>query len=59
MDHQYLDKLVCPITKAPLVYKPETQELISKAARLAFPIIDGIPMMLETEARPLDPEEVV
>ncbi|MBP6346216.1 Trm112 family protein [Neisseriaceae bacterium CLB008] len=59
MDQKYLDILVCPITKAPLVYKPETQELISKAARLAFPIVDGIPMMLETEARELGPEETV
>lgn len=57
MDQKYLDVLVCPVTKAPLTYKPETQELISKAAGLAFTIIDGIPMMLVTEARELGPEE--
>jgi len=49
--------LVCPVTKGPLVYDRERQELISKSARLAYPIRDGIPVMLEEEARKLKPEE--
>ncbi len=57
MDKRLLDILVCPVTKAPLIYDKERQELISKAARLAYPIRDGIPVMLEEEARPLTDEE--
>ena len=57
MDPKLLDILVCPITKGPLVYDKEKQELISKSARLAYPIRDGIPVMLEDEARRLDPAE--
>lgn len=57
MDKRLLDILVCPVTKAPLIYDKEKQELISKAARLAYPIRDGIPVMLEDEARPLTDEE--
>jgi uncharacterized protein YbaR (Trm112 family) len=57
MDKRLLDILVCPVTKAPLIYDKEKQELISKAARLAYPIRDGIPVMLEDEARPLTEEE--
>jgi len=49
--------LVCPVTKGPLVYDRERQELISKSARLAYPIRDGIPVMLEEEERKLKPEE--
>ena len=49
--------LVCPVTKGPLIYDREKQELISKTARLAYPIRDGIPVMLEEEARKLTPEE--
>ena len=49
--------LVCPVTKGPLIYDRERQELISKTARLAYPIRDGIPVMLEEEARKLTPEE--
>jgi uncharacterized protein YbaR (Trm112 family) len=49
--------LVCPVTKGPLVYDREKQELVSKSARLAYPIRDGIPVMLEEEARRLSPEE--
>jgi hypothetical protein len=49
--------LVCPVTKGPLVYDREKQELVSKSARLAYPIRDGIPVMLEEEARRLTPEE--
>lgn len=58
MDKRLLDILVCPVTKGPLIYDQEKQELISKSARLAYPIRDGIPVMLEDEARPLTEEEV-
>ena len=58
MDKKLLDILVCPVTKAPLVYKEKEQELVCYASRLAYPIRDGIPIMLEDEARPLGPEEV-
>jgi len=58
MDKKLLDLLVCPVTKGPLVYDKERGELLSKAARLAYPIRDGIPVMLEEEARELSEEEV-
>lgn len=58
MDKKLLEILVCPVTKAPLVYDEQKQELISVAARLAYPIRDGIPIMLEIEARPLNSEEL-
>ena len=58
MDKRLLDILVCPVTKGPLIYDQEKQELISKAARLAYPIRDGIPVMLEEEARTLTSEEL-
>ena len=59
MDKRLLDILVCPVTKAPLIYNKERQELICKASRLAYPIRDDIPVMLESEARRLaDDEEV-
>jgi len=54
MDPKLLDLLVCPITKGPLVYDRERQELVSRAAGLDYPIRDGIPVMLESEARRLD-----
>ncbi len=57
MDPKLLDILVCPVTKGPLVYDRQKQELISKSARLAYPIRDGIPVMLEDEARRLEPAE--
>jgi uncharacterized protein len=57
MDPKLLEMLVCPVTKAPLIYDRERGELISRAARLAYPIRDGIPVMLEEEARKLTPEE--
>ena len=57
MDTKLLEILVCPVTKGPLVYDKAKQELVSKAARLAYPIRDGIPVMLEDEARKLTPEE--
>ncbi len=53
MDHKLLEILVCPLCKGPLEYRKETQELVCKADRLAFPIRDGIPVMLEEEARSL------
>ena len=58
MDKKLLDILVCPATKTPLVYDKDRQELISTAARLAYPIRDDIPVMLESEARALSDEEV-
>ena len=58
MDKKLLDLLVCPVTKGPLVYDRDKQELLSKAARLAYPIRDDIPVMLEDEARELTDEEV-
>jgi uncharacterized protein len=58
MDKKLLDILVCPVTKGPLIYDHEKQELISKSARLAYPIRDGIPVMLEEEARTLSSEEI-
>ena len=57
MDAKLLEILVCPVTKGALVYDRERQELISKSARLAYPIRDGIPVMLEEEARKLEPAE--
>ena len=51
---KFLDFLVCPLTKTPLEYDSKNQELISKAAKLAYPIRDGIPVMLVEEARALD-----
>lgn len=59
MDSRLLDILVCPICKGPLLYRKAEQELICKADRLAFQIRDGIPVMLEDEARKLDPAEEV
>ena len=52
MDTKLLEMLVCPVTKGPLRLDKTAQELISKSARLAYPIRDGIPVMLEVEARP-------
>jgi len=57
VDPKLLEILVCPVTKGPLVYDRDKQELISKSARLAYPIRDGIPVMLEDEARRLEPAE--
>lgn len=58
MDAKLIEILVCPVTKGPLIYDRERQELVSKAAGLAYPIRDGIPVMLEDEARRLSPAEV-
>jgi len=57
MDTKLLELLVCPVTKGPLVYNRETQELVSRSARLAYPIRDGIPIMLENEAREITEAE--
>ncbi len=59
MDAKLLDILVCPICKGPLIYLKSRQELICKADRLAYPVKDGIPVMLEDDARKLAPEEEV
>jgi uncharacterized protein len=58
MDKRLLDILVCPVTKGPLIYDKAREELISRSARLAYPIRDGIPVMLEDEARPLSDDEL-
>ncbi len=54
VDRKLLDILVCPVTKGPLEYDAEAQELISRQAQLAYPIRDGIPIMLADQARALD-----
>ena len=54
IDPKLLEILVCPLTKTPLEYDAERQELISRAAKLAYPIRDGVPIMLPDEARKLD-----
>lgn len=59
MDLKLLQILVCPVTKGPLIYDKKANELISKSARLAYPIRDGIPVMLEDEARKLSPDEKI
>ena len=58
MDAKLLEILVCPVTKGPLIFDRERQELVSRSARLAYPIRDGIPVLLEDEARKLTPDEV-
>lgn len=58
MDKKLLEILVCPVTKGALIYDKDKQELISKAARLAYPIRDDVPVMLEEEARALTQEEL-
>ncbi len=58
MDKKLLELLVCPVTKGPLIHDREKDELVSRAARLAYPIRDGIPVMLEDEARELSEEEL-
>ena len=59
MDSRLLDILVCPICKGPLLYRKAEQELVCKADRLAFRIRDGIPVMLEEEARKIDSAEEI
>ena len=58
MDRKLLELLVCPVTKGPLEFDRIRQELISRSARLAYPVRDGMPVMLESEARVLTDEEL-
>ena len=58
MDSKLLELLVCPVTKGPLDLQRDAQELWSRSARLAFPIRNGIPILLENEARTLSDEEL-
>lgn len=57
MDKKLLDILVCPVSKAPVEYNAETNELICRTSGLAYPVRDDIPVMLESEARTLTTEE--
>ena len=59
MDKKLLDILACPVCKGPLVYREEAQELVCRVDRLAYPIRDGIPVMLEEEARRLPADEEI
>ncbi|MGH7023903.1 MAG: Trm112 family protein [Caulobacteraceae bacterium] len=59
LDPRLLEILVCPLCKGPLVYRKAEAELVCKPDRLAFPVKDGIPVMLEEDARKLDPAEEV
>lgn len=58
MDARLLDILVCPVSKAALRYDRERQELVCTVSRLAYPVRDGVPVMLEEEARPLSADEL-
>ena len=58
MDTKLLELIVCPVTKGPLEFDREKQELISRSARLAYPVRDGIPVLLENEARTLTDAEL-
>lgn len=59
MDAKLLDILVCPLCKGPLVFRKAEKELVCKADRLAYPIRDGIPVMLEEEAREMETDEKI
>ena len=58
MDTKLLELLVCPVTKGPLTFDRERGELVSRSARLAYPVRDGIPVLLENEARTLTDDEI-
>lgn len=58
MDAKLLEILVCPASKATLTYRPDRDELWCRASRLAYPVRDGIPFLVEEEARPLTPKEM-
>ncbi len=58
MDSKLLELLVCPVTKGPLRFDATRQEFVSRSARLAYPVRDGIPIMLESEARALTEAEI-
>lgn len=57
IDVKMLELLACPLTKGRLTWDPERNELVSKSAKLAYPVRDGIPVMLPSEARSIDPDE--
>jgi uncharacterized protein YbaR (Trm112 family) len=57
VDVKLLELLACPLTKGPLVWDEKRQELVSRLAKLAYPVRDGIPVMLPSEARSIDPDE--
>ncbi len=59
VDRKLLDILVCPVCKGPLIYRKQQQELVCKADRLAYPIRDDMPVMLEDEARHVDIDEEI
>ncbi|MEM7020977.1 MAG: Trm112 family protein [Pseudomonadota bacterium] len=59
VDPKLLDLLVCPLTKGPLRYDHQRQELVSEQAGLAYPIRDGIPIMLVDEGRPIDQDDAI
>jgi uncharacterized protein len=58
MDTKLLELLVCPVTKGPLTFDRDKMELVSRSARLAYPVRDGIPILLEHEARTLSDDEI-
>lgn len=58
VDPKLLEMLACPLTKAPLQWNPQSGELVSRAARLAYPVRDGVPIMLPSEARALEDGEL-
>ncbi len=59
MDPKLLDILVCPLCKGPLIFRKTENELVCRPCRLAYPVKDNIPVMLEDEARQLPPEEEI
>ena len=58
VDPKLLELLVCPVSKTPVRYNASNKELLSDAARLAYPIRDGVPVMMQSEARPMRDEEI-
>ena len=58
IDLRMLELLACPLTKGPLVWDDKRSELVSKSAKLAYPVRDGIPVLLPSEARVIDPDEI-
>jgi hypothetical protein len=59
IDPKFLELLACPLTKGPLQWDPVRCELVSRLAKLAYPVRDGIPIMLPSEARTIDPDEKI
>lgn len=58
LDHELLDILVCPASKAPLIWDEKQQELLCPASALAYPVRDGIPVLIEEEARSISEDEI-